>query len=108
MENLQTNSLHHIQYLRLFLLIFYMFFEDFSSDLFDNLQNCKNFVQNMLNDVSWKPDKIFAVDVGLSYGNVPRLIELNSFSCSGWYSSNCEKIIEAANSLAEIEYKGLF
>ena len=76
--------------------------------LFDNLQNCKNFVQNMLNDVSWKPDKIFAVDVGLSYGNVPRLIELNSFSCSGWYSSNCEKIIEAANSLAEIEYKGLF
>lgn len=67
-----------------------------------------NFVQNILNETDWRPDGIFTIDVGITNVNIPFLIEINSFSCSGWYMVDPIKIIAKTKELAIKEYQDLY
>lgn len=60
------------------------------------------FAQTVLDEVEWRPDKIFAMDIGVGgYKNEQvNLIEINSFSCSGWYKTPPANIIAEAAKLA--------
>jgi len=40
------------------------------------------------------PDQLFVADITLHSGRYPRLIELNSWSSSGWYAADYTKIID--------------
>lgn len=51
----------------------------------------------------YQPDKAFVVDIAETYGGY-KVIEINSFSCSGWYRSNLSKIVKAASEAAEKEW----
>ena len=46
--------------------------------------------------VSYKPDPIFSVDVCESEGKL-YLLELNCFSCAGFYASDLDKLVESVN-----------
>lgn len=51
----------------------------------------------------WQPDLAYACDVGIINGQ-PKIIELNAFSCSGFYACNIEDIIDSVNQVAIMEY----
>ncbi|MFA5599326.1 MAG: ATP-grasp domain-containing protein [Phenylobacterium sp.] len=53
----------------------------------------------------WEPDIIYTMDIGLDKNGGMRLVELNSFSCSGLYDCDLSKIVEVASELAIIEWK---
>lgn len=53
----------------------------------------------------WQPDIAYACDVGIVNG-VPKIIELNSFSCAGFYGCDIEKLIQAIDHVAVLEYNG--
>jgi len=66
------------------------------------------YAQHILENVSWRPDKVFAMDIGLGcerFGAVPQLIEINSFSCSGWYKTPPAKLVAEAARLAREEWE---
>ncbi len=63
-------------------------------------KSVREFVQNMLNEVQWRPDPIFMVDVCESNGNL-YLLELNSFSCSGLYQCDMAEVVAAASDIAQ-------
>ena len=51
----------------------------------------------------WQPERCFVVDIGETedgYG----LVEINSFSCSGFYESDISDIVKYASTEAELEY----
>ena len=52
----------------------------------------------------WEPEPMWVVDIGVSNGEA-YLIEINSFSCSGWYEMDPESVIRAASKLAFREWK---
>jgi hypothetical protein len=41
----------------------------------------------------WKPDEVFTVDVCMTHKG-PKLVEVNSFNCAGWYACDPEKIVK--------------
>jgi len=53
----------------------------------------------------WQPDIAYACDVGIVNGS-PKIIELNSFSSSGFYACDISKIIHAIDRVAIMEYNG--
>jgi len=58
----------------------------------------------------WEPEPIYTIDVGEldnSCGRTMRLMEINSFSCSGLYNCDPEPIVKAARELAIKEYQDL-
>ncbi len=57
------------------------------------------FVHSIWTHQSWLPDELFVVDVCESSGAL-FVIELNSFSCSGWYACNPKAIVTLASQLA--------
>ena len=64
------------------------------------------FTNKVLQKVNWKPDSIFFMDIAMIH-NLPSLLELNSFSCSGWYSCDPKLIIQEASKFALEEYNEL-
>lgn len=50
------------------------------------------------------PDRLFVADVGIDGNNKLGIIELNSFSCSGFYQADLEKIIDASINQAILEW----
>ena len=60
----------------------------------------REFVQNMLNEVNWRPDPIFMMDVCESEGKLT-LLELNSFSCSGLYACDMAAVVAATSDIAQ-------
>lgn len=59
------------------------------------------FAENVVKD--WQPELCFVLDVAL-YENEYKLLEINSFSCSGYYQCDIENIVLAANQAAIKEY----
>lgn len=57
------------------------------------------FAKEMLQEVSWRPDPIFMMDICEAQGRL-FLLELNSFSCSGLYECDLDAIVTAASQLA--------
>ena len=53
------------------------------------------FAERALSSVSWRPDPLFVLDVCESQDEL-RLVELNSFSCSGLYECDKAAVISAA------------
>lgn len=53
----------------------------------------------------WQPDIAYVCDVGIVNGE-PKIIELNSFSCSGFYACDIDLIINAIDCSAIKEYNG--
>lgn len=62
------------------------------------------FVEDVLEKTSWRPDELFCIDVA-STGSGIKIIELNSFSCSGWYGMNVEKVIQEVSGIVDYNYK---
>jgi hypothetical protein len=59
------------------------------------------FAAKMLRDVDWRPDPMFVMDVCDSEDGL-RLLELNSFSCSGHYLADLATVVERASELAAL------
>jgi hypothetical protein len=57
------------------------------------------FATSVLEKVEWRPDPLFAMDVCNSEDGF-RVVELNSFSCSGQYLADLRPIVEAASAVA--------
>jgi hypothetical protein len=57
----------------------------------------------------WKPDNVFTVDITRINFKVPKIVEVNSFNCAGWYACNAEKIVKTVSqhmlNLWEDEYE---
>lgn len=66
-----------------------------------------DFAQSILNDVVWRPDPIFTMDIGY-YGVRPYLIEINSLSCSGWYNADISVLIREIAKVAEQDWKDIY
>lgn len=64
-----------------------------------------SYAQALLKAVSWRPDKIFAMDIGLSPSGISSLIEINSFSCSGWYKTPPKLLVQEAARIAREEWE---
>jgi len=71
------------------------------SGVFDS--EAKNYLQSVLNDVKYRPDRVFTADIAKVDGKFS-LIELNSFSSCGLYCCDSEKIVDRINKIAEEEY----
>jgi hypothetical protein len=52
----------------------------------------------------WQPDLCYTVDVAESEGKV-YLLEINSFSCSGFYQCNIKHIVKSASVVATTEWE---
>lgn len=57
------------------------------------------FASAVLSQVAWRPDPLFMLDVGETPGGL-RVIELNSFSCSGLYACELAPVVAAAAACA--------
>lgn len=53
----------------------------------------------------WQPDLAYACDIGI-VNNEPKIIELNAFSCSGFYGCDMKKLLSSVNEIAVKEYRG--
>ena len=63
------------------------------------------FATDVLDQVKWRPDNVFMMDVCESNGRL-HVLELNSFSCSGLYDCDLVAVVRAASDAAEMEWKG--
>lgn len=59
-----------------------------------------NFVDTVLKETKFRPDPIFAMDIGIHPIIGPKLLELSSFSTSGWYESDINKLVAAGSDCA--------
>lgn len=82
-----------------------------NSNIQEYYNEALNYANNILKETTWRPDKIFSMDIGFSdYMSSklnPYLIELNSFSCSGWYDSDISLLVKSVNELAIQDYLDL-
>jgi hypothetical protein len=62
------------------------------------------YVNDVLRRVAWRPDSLFVMDVCESDDRL-HVLELNSFSCSGFYDCDAAAIVRAASAAAEREWK---
>lgn len=59
----------------------------------------RSFAERVLDQVAWRPDPLFMLDVGESDGQL-HVVELNSFSCSGLYECELAPVVVAASDTA--------
>ncbi len=57
------------------------------------------FATTVLQEIDWRPDPLFIMDVCESEDGL-RLVELNSFSCSGHYLADVPTVVRTASELA--------
>jgi hypothetical protein len=55
---------------------------------------------------TWQPESAFTLDIG-EHAGYNALIELNSFSCAGWYGADLVKTIKAASDIAVRDWEEL-
>src|SRR3990167_7377430 len=53
----------------------------------------------------YEPDKCFTMDIAVQKNGEFSVIELNSFSCAGYYACNTDKIVEAVSEQAIFDWK---
>ncbi len=58
-----------------------------------------DFVENVLGQINWRPDPLFVVDVCDSDDEL-KIVELNSFSCSGQCAIDLEEYVSVASNNA--------
>jgi hypothetical protein len=78
-----------------------------SADDWERSPHCPDevlrFAAAMLEDVAWRPAPVFVMDVCDSEDGL-RLLELNSFGCSGHYLADVPTVVEAASALASLAW----
>lgn len=57
-------------------------------------QKIIDYVQNILYNTTWRPDRGFVIDV-VEFNNKIHIVELNSFSCSGIYNADFDKLVRS-------------
>lgn len=63
------------------------------------------FVNKVLEETSWVPDDLFVMDIALTEDG-PKIIELNAFSCSGWYAGmNKKNIIKRVSEIVKENFE---
>lgn len=74
----------------------------YATDSGNTLVEDKNFpkeywdLANKVAQSAWKPESVFTVDICMS-SRGPRIVELNSFNCCGFYACDMEKIVKAVS-----------
>ena len=61
-----------------------------------------------ISEVGWRPSPIFVVDIGETEDGECKLLEINSFNCSGMYLCDLEKIVKKANEKALADWEGVY
>jgi hypothetical protein len=61
------------------------------------------YLQSILNELTWHPDDIYTVDVCFANGSY-HVLELNSFSCSNLYGCNLTDVVTTTSNLAINEW----
>jgi hypothetical protein len=56
-----------------------------------------------LADVSWRPDPLFVMDICEGQSGL-RIVELNGFTCSGFYACDIDKFVAAASRYAMLAW----
>lgn len=67
-------------------------------------QKAKEYLEDILKNVDYRPDRVFTADIAKIEENKYSLIELNSFSSCGLYSCDPEMIVDEINRIAEEDY----
>lgn len=73
--------------------------------LVSNDQECWKYADIVAKTV-WHPDPIFAIDI-CEIADGFKVLEINSFSCSGFYDCDIDALVESANKLAMQEWDDL-
>ncbi len=76
--------------------------------VFECEEGCENGVWELARKIgedSWQPDRVYMLDICRTMENEYKLLEANSFSCSGLYDCDCRVIVEVASKLAFEEWK---
>lgn len=68
-------------------------------------QDIRDFVQKSL---EYQPETCYILDVCENEDREPKIVEINSFSCSGFYEADLSKIVEAASKAAIKEWEELY
>ena len=68
-----------------------------------NLES-KESVQRILDTSDWLPDTLFCIDIATT-NEGPKIVELNSFSCSGWYAMDPREVVRKASDVVMEEYR---
>ncbi|MEQ8791544.1 MAG: ATP-grasp domain-containing protein [Pirellulaceae bacterium] len=63
----------------------------------------ENFAKRVLEDVRWRPDPLFVLDVCESRNGL-RIVELNSFSCSGQCACDLDAYVNVASKFASLQW----
>lgn len=70
---------------------------------------CTEYVKKIIDGTSWVPDDLFVLDLAMIEEDskiVPKIIELNSFSCSGWYAGiDTTQMIKKVSEIVERNFK---
>ena len=61
------------------------------------------YAAGVLQQVQWRPDRVFMLDVCESGGSL-FVLELNSFSCSGIYACDLPAVIRTTSAVAEDQW----
>jgi hypothetical protein len=61
------------------------------------------FAATVLDSVAWRPAPLFLMDI-CDFEDGLRLLELNSFGCSGHYLADLRTVVEAASELASLAW----
>jgi hypothetical protein len=62
------------------------------------------YAERVIASTEWQPAPIYCLDVCMAEANEYRLMEVGSINCCGLYKCDVEKIIDAANELAIVEW----
>lgn len=65
---------------------------------------CVMFAEEVIENTPWTPDDLFTLDIALTPDG-PKIIELNSFSCAGWYGMNVERVIKKISEVVRYNFK---
>jgi len=57
---------------------------------------------------SYEPDPIWVLDICQLNNGELKVLEVNSFSCSGWYNCDVGAIVDKANDLAQAEWNEIY
>lgn len=61
-------------------------------------------VEDIIQSSEWLPDDLFVIDIAQTPDG-PKIIELNSFSCSGWYAIDPKTLISKVSQVVTENYK---
>jgi hypothetical protein len=66
-------------------------------------EDVEEFASRVLKQVPWRPDPLFVMDVCEALGGL-RIVELNSFSCSGQCACDLDAYVKAASRFAALQW----